>query len=87
MILTFHPDPDQEKLINELKSMYFEKTATAAVFKAVKYAVNNQDKDRIKIAELSTQIETLNNKIEHFKTLFNKIKEYYALLSDLSSSK
>ena len=73
MTLTFHPDPEQEKLINKLKEMYFEKTATAAVSKAIKYAVNERDNDKTKIAELNNKIDEDIEREKYVKSLIQKI--------------
>lgn len=87
MILTLRPNSEQTKLINKLRQLFYVKTSTEAVFKAVKYAIDDRDNDKSEIFDLKNQVETLNNKIRNLKSLFNNIKETYAELSDLVNSK
>lgn len=82
MILTFHPDPKQEKLINELKQIYFEKTATNAIFRAIKYAVEDQQNDKNLIDTLKEEIEALKEKDQKFKAMIKTIKQASSRLFD-----
>ncbi len=87
MVLTLRPDQHQEKLINKLKEMYFKKTATEAVFKAIRYVAEEYENNRIKIAELETKVETFRSREKEVKFSLRQIRQIFSSLSDYAESK
>lgn len=87
MVLTLRFDKDQEKLINKLKKIYSEKSATKAILKAIKYVANEYENDEIKIDNLQAKIELLESREAQVKSLINQVNRGYSKLLEYSDYK
>lgn len=86
MVLTLNPDENQEKHINKLKKIYSERSATKAIFKAVKYIANEYENDKFEYSRVVSFNDINKRESDNIKKLLKGIKEAFATLTEYSKN-